>query len=146
MLRERCVDGITANPDRMRWFVEHSIGIVTALVPVLGYETATEIAREALATGRGVYELVMERELMTREELDRALNPETMTEPRSTPRFAPAAPPRNSVALRWPPDDDRGKRLNAAGIVPRQTSCNVDSDFSPARPVKDPSADKSHPI
>jgi aspartate ammonia-lyase len=81
-LRERCVDGITANPDRMRQFVEHSIGIVTALVPVIGYETSTEIAREALATGRGVYELVMERGLLTRAELDRALNPEAMTQPR----------------------------------------------------------------
>jgi aspartate ammonia-lyase len=58
VLRTRCVDGITANPDRMRWFVEHSIGIVTALVPVLGYETATDIAKEALATGRGDYDLV----------------------------------------------------------------------------------------
>jgi aspartate ammonia-lyase len=86
VLRERCVAGITANPDRMRWFVEHSIGIVTALVPVIGYETSSEIAREALASGRGVYELVMARGLMTRAELDRALNPETMTQPR------PAAP------------------------------------------------------
>jgi aspartate ammonia-lyase len=93
VLRERCVDGITANPDRMRQFVEQSIGIVTALVPALGYATATEIAREALASGRGVYELVMSRGLMTREQLDRALNPETMTQPRSTPRFTPAAPP-----------------------------------------------------
>ncbi|MDB4881527.1 MAG: aspartate ammonia-lyase [Gemmatimonadetes bacterium] len=81
-LRERCVDGITANPERMRFFVEHSIGIITALVPVIGYEVSTEIAREALATGRGVYELVMERGLMTRAELDRALNPEAMTQPR----------------------------------------------------------------
>jgi aspartate ammonia-lyase len=81
-LRERCVDGITANPDRMRQFVEQSIGIVTALVPVIGYETSTEIAREALATGRGVYELVMERGLLTRTQLDRALNPEAMTQPR----------------------------------------------------------------
>jgi aspartate ammonia-lyase len=85
VLRERCVDGITANPERMRWFVEHSVGIITALVPVIGYETSTEIAREALETGRGVYELVMERKLMTREELDHALNPEAMTGPRSTP-------------------------------------------------------------
>jgi aspartate ammonia-lyase len=84
VLRERCVDGITANPDRMRWFVEHSVGIITALVPIIGYETSTEIAREALDTGRGVYELVMERRLMTREELDRALNPEAMTRPRET--------------------------------------------------------------
>ncbi|MFL5620817.1 MAG: aspartate ammonia-lyase [Gemmatimonadaceae bacterium] len=81
VLRERCVDGITANPERMRWFVEHSVGIITALVPIIGYETSTEIAREALETGRGVYELVMERKLLTREELDHALNPEAMTGP-----------------------------------------------------------------
>src|SRR6478672_6717219 len=79
VLRTRCVDGITANPDRMRWFVENSIGIVTALVPVLGYEAATEIAKEALATGRGVYDLVLDRRLMTREDLDRVLDPRGMT-------------------------------------------------------------------
>ncbi|HUQ82956.1 MAG TPA: aspartate ammonia-lyase [Gemmatimonadaceae bacterium] len=79
VLRTRCVEGITANPDRMRWFVENSIGIVTALVPVLGYETATEIAKEALATGRGVYDLVCDRGLMTREALDRVLDPREMT-------------------------------------------------------------------
>ena len=80
-LRERCVDGITPNVDRMRQFVEHSIGIVTALLPMLGYEKATEIAKDALESGRGVYELVRERGLMTREELDRALDPEAMTSP-----------------------------------------------------------------
>src|SRR5215213_2211761 len=84
VLRTRCVDGITANPDRMRQFVEHSVGVITALVPIIGYETSTEIAREALETGRGVYELVMERQLMTRAELDRALNPEAMTRPAET--------------------------------------------------------------
>ena len=78
VLRERCIDGITANPDRMRWFVEHSIGIVTALVPVIGYETATEVAKTALQTGRGVYDLVTERGLMTREALDELLNPAAM--------------------------------------------------------------------
>jgi len=78
VLRTRCVEGITANPERMRWFVENSIGIVTALVPVIGYETATEIAKEALATGRGVYDLVCDRGLMTREELDRVLDPRYM--------------------------------------------------------------------
>jgi aspartate ammonia-lyase len=79
VLRERCVDGITANPDRMRWFVENSIGIVTALVPVVGYEQATDIAKTALATGRGVYDIVGERGLMTREALDRLLDPTAMT-------------------------------------------------------------------
>ena len=83
VLRERCINGITANPDRMRQFVEQSIGIVTALVPVIGYDASTEIARAALASGRGVYELVMERGLLTREQLDQALNPEAMTAPRA---------------------------------------------------------------
>jgi aspartate ammonia-lyase len=78
VLRERCVLGVTANPDRMRWFVENSIGIVTALVPLIGYERATEIAREALSSGRGVYELVLERGLLTREALNHALDPEAM--------------------------------------------------------------------
>src|SRR5687768_16762138 len=82
VLRTRCVEGITANVERMRYFVEHSIGIVTALVPILGYEKATEIAKEALESGRGVYDLVCDRGYMTRAELDRALNPEAMTSPR----------------------------------------------------------------
>jgi len=81
VLRARCITGITANPERMRYFVEHSIGIVTALVPVLGYEKATEIAKEALESGRGVYDLVCDRGLMTRDELDRVLNPDAMTHP-----------------------------------------------------------------
>jgi len=78
VLRERCVDGITPNPQRMRAFVEHSIGIVTALVPVIGYERATAVAKEALDSGRGVYDIVMERGLLTREQLDRVLDPESM--------------------------------------------------------------------
>ena len=82
VLRDRCVVGIKANPARLRWFVENSIGVVTALVPVLGYDVATQIAKEALDTGRGVYEIVQQRGLMTREELDRVLNPEAMTVPR----------------------------------------------------------------
>jgi aspartate ammonia-lyase len=79
VLRERCVKGITANPSRMRQFVEHSIGIVTALVPMIGYEHATSVAKEALDSGRGVYEVVMARGLLTREQLDRVLDPDTMT-------------------------------------------------------------------
>lgn len=78
VLRTRCVEGITANPDRMKRFVEESIGIVTALVPVLGYAVATEIAKEALESGRGVYDIVEERGLMTRERMDEVLNPAAM--------------------------------------------------------------------
>jgi aspartate ammonia-lyase len=79
VLRERCVEGITANPDRMRKLVEGSIGIITALVPILGYQTCAEVATEALHSGRGVYELVLEKGLMKRADLDRALNPAAMT-------------------------------------------------------------------
>jgi len=82
VLKTRCVDGITANVERMQHFVEHSIGIVTALVPILGYEKSSEIAKKALDSGRGVYELVLESGLMTRDQLDRALNPEAMTAPK----------------------------------------------------------------
>src|SRR3984893_16543036 len=85
ILQNRCIEGITANPERMRSFVEQSVGVITALVPLLGYETTTEIAKEALDTGRGVYDLVCERGLMTRDQLDRLLNPEAMTAPRATP-------------------------------------------------------------
>ena len=79
VLRERCVVGITANVDRMRYFVEHSVGIVTALVPVLGYEQSTEIAKMAYEQNVGVYDVVLARGLLTREQLDDILNPERMT-------------------------------------------------------------------
>jgi aspartate ammonia-lyase len=79
VLRERCVAGITPNPSRMRHFVEHSIGIVTALVPVIGYEHATSVAKEALDSGKGVYDVVMARGLLTREQLDKILDPAAMT-------------------------------------------------------------------
>jgi aspartate ammonia-lyase len=72
------VVGITANPDRLRRFVEESIGIVTALVPTLGYSKATQVATEALESGRGVYDVVLGQGLMSREELDRILNPKSM--------------------------------------------------------------------
>ncbi|XWV14992.1 MAG: aspartate ammonia-lyase [Gemmatimonas sp.] len=93
VLRERCVTGITANADRMRHFVEHSIGIVTALVPVIGYEQATDVARTALASGRGVFEIVLERGLLTRDQLDAILNPAAMTAPRNvTQEFSTVSP------------------------------------------------------
>ena len=80
-LRERCVGGITANRERMAQTVQNSIGLVTALNPYIGYSAASEVAREALATGRTVYELVLEKKLLTREELDKILQPEALTRP-----------------------------------------------------------------
>jgi aspartate ammonia-lyase len=81
-LRARCITGITANRERLRASVENSIGIVTALNPYIGYENATTIAREALASGRSVYELVLERKLLSRERLEEILKPEVLTRPR----------------------------------------------------------------
>ena len=81
VLRERCVTGITANPERMRAMVERSIGIVTALNPYIGYSSATEVAREALETGKSVYELVLEKKLLSKERLDEILRPEVLTRP-----------------------------------------------------------------
>ncbi|MEH3033769.1 MAG: aspartate ammonia-lyase [Aeromicrobium erythreum] len=78
VLAHRCVDGITANEDLLRREVESSIGLVTALNPFIGYEAATAVAREALATGRGVAELVLEKKLLPPEELARILQPESL--------------------------------------------------------------------
>ena len=85
VLRERCVTGITANRERIRQLLERSIGVVTALVPYIGYERASAAAREALASDRGVYELVLEKGWLTREKLDEVLSPDAMTKPRAMP-------------------------------------------------------------
>ncbi|HTH18331.1 MAG TPA: lyase family protein, partial [Magnetospirillum sp.] len=82
ILAERCVDGITANRERLADSVRNSIGIVTALNPVIGYANATEVAAEAHRTGKSVAELVQARGLMTAEALAEALRPEVLTQPR----------------------------------------------------------------
>jgi len=81
-LADRCVSGITANRDECRAMVERSIGLVTALNPYLGYEASTQLAAEALTSGRSVYEIVLEKGYLTRAELDDILSPEDMTRPR----------------------------------------------------------------
>ncbi|MFI0536816.1 aspartate ammonia-lyase, partial [Streptomyces scabiei] len=77
-LAERCVDGITANTEALRASVENSIGLVTALNPYIGYSAATDIAKEALATGRGVAELVQEKGLLPADRLRELLRPEVL--------------------------------------------------------------------
>ena len=77
-LREKCVNGITVNKERNEQTVKNSIGIVTALNPVIGYKASTKIAKEALMTGRGVYDLVLEHGLLTQEQLDEILDPKNM--------------------------------------------------------------------
>ena len=81
-LREKCVTGITANKEVGRNMVYNSIGLVTALNPYLGYETSTMLAKEALNSGKGIYDLVLEHKLMSKEELDNILRPENMVKPR----------------------------------------------------------------
>lgn len=80
-LREKCINGITANKEVCLNMVKHSIGIVTALNPYIGYKNSTEIAKEALASGKSVYNLVLDHGLLTQEKLDDILNPENMLKP-----------------------------------------------------------------
>jgi aspartate ammonia-lyase len=87
MLREKCVDGITANPDRTREMVMQSIGIVTQLNPIIGYEAAAGMAREALTSGKSIHQLaVVEKKLITQEKwdeiysLDNLINPKFINE------------------------------------------------------------------
>jgi aspartate ammonia-lyase len=77
--KTKCVDGITANEDVMTKYINQSVGIVTALNPVLGYEKTTELAKEALETGKGILELIRENKLLTEDQIKELLNPKKMT-------------------------------------------------------------------
>jgi aspartate ammonia-lyase len=81
----RCITGITANEERCSNYVKNSIGIVTALNPVIGYEKSASIAKEALKTGGSVYELVLQKGWLTKEKLDDLLSPANMCDPRQLP-------------------------------------------------------------
>lgn len=80
-LREKCIDNIKADVENCERQVKNSIGIVTALNPIIGYKNSTKIAKEAMETGKGVYELVLEHDLLSKEDLDTILLPENMIEP-----------------------------------------------------------------
>ena len=81
-LADKCIDGITANEQICSDFVYNSIGIVTALNPYIGYENSASIAKEALNTGKRVYDLALERGLLSKEELDNILTPQNMLNPK----------------------------------------------------------------
>ncbi len=81
VLRKYCVEGIKADAENCRNYIKGSIGIVTALNPIIGYKNSTKIAKEALATGKPVYDLVLEHGVLTKEELDTILSPENMIKP-----------------------------------------------------------------
>ena len=74
-LRVNCIDGITANRDRLAAMVASSVGVITALIPVIGYEEAAKLAKQALATGAPIRELVVAAGLMSAEDVDAALSP-----------------------------------------------------------------------
>ncbi len=78
-LRKFCIEGITANKDVLKHYMESSIGTVTALNPVIGYDKATELAAEALQSGEGILELVREKHILTDAQIDEILSPAALT-------------------------------------------------------------------
>jgi aspartate ammonia-lyase len=79
-LSRHCVEGITANEERSRWYVEHSVSLVTALNPKIGYSRAAEIAKRAIAAGKSIREIVTEEGLLSPEEAEKLLDTYAMTE------------------------------------------------------------------
>ena len=77
-LVQRCILGITANREHCRQMVENSIGLVTALNPLLGYEKTSEIAEEALRSGKSVVDVVLGKGYLSRDQLEKVLTPEKM--------------------------------------------------------------------
>jgi aspartate ammonia-lyase len=80
-LRSRCVDGVQADVDRCRELLDRSTAVATALSPYIGYAATADIAKESVRTGRPIRDLVLERALMTPDEIDRILAPDAMTRP-----------------------------------------------------------------
>ena len=79
LFRKNCVDGITANEKVLKHYMETTVGIVTALNPVLGYEKTTELAKEALQSGKGILELIREKKLLTEDQLKKLMDPAVLT-------------------------------------------------------------------
>jgi aspartate ammonia-lyase len=79
-LRERCIDGITANEERCRWYFEHSVALVTALNPKIGYARAAELAKQAIASGKTIREVIAETGMFTAKEVEELMDPSSMTE------------------------------------------------------------------
>ena len=80
-LVDNCITGITANRECCKSMVDHSVGIITALTPHIGYEHAAQIAKGAIRTGASVRELILEKGILDKERLDKILDPFAMTTP-----------------------------------------------------------------
>jgi len=83
VLTDRCVVGIEADVERCRHYAERTMGLATALNPYIGYLAAAEVAKESLKTGRPLRDLVLDKGLLTADELDQILDPLAMAEPRA---------------------------------------------------------------
>jgi aspartate ammonia-lyase len=81
LFRTQCIEGITVNEAILKRYMDRSIGIVTALNPVLGYEKTTELAKEALETNKGILELIREKKLLTEQQIKDLMDPAKMTSP-----------------------------------------------------------------
>jgi aspartate ammonia-lyase len=79
-LRTLCVDGITVNEKVLAHYMETTVGIVTALNPVLGYDKATELANEAYKSGKGILEIIRERKILTEPQIADLLDPVKLTQ------------------------------------------------------------------
>jgi aspartate ammonia-lyase len=79
LLRTRCVDGITVNEKVLAHYMETTVGIVTALNPVIGYEKATELAEEAYKSGKGILEVIREKHVLTEQQIADLLDPVKLT-------------------------------------------------------------------
>jgi len=76
-----CVSGITANTERLKEYVEKSVGLLTAVNPHIGYNVASDIARESIVNGKSIRELCLQYDVLSEEELDLILDPYEMTKP-----------------------------------------------------------------
>jgi len=79
LLRTKCVDGITVNERVLSHYMETTVGIVTALNPVLGYDKATELAGEAYKSGKGILEIIREKKLLSEAQIKELLDPIKLT-------------------------------------------------------------------
>lgn len=79
LFRKNCIDGITANKNILNKYITTSVGIVTALNPVLGYDKTTGLAKEALQSGKGILELIREKKLLTEDQIKKLLDPVALT-------------------------------------------------------------------
>ena len=79
LFRTKCIDGVTINEKVLAHYMETTVGIVTALNPVLGYDKATELANEAYKSGKGVLEIIREKKLLTEQQIKDLLDPVKLT-------------------------------------------------------------------